>query len=86
MKLVDKFERHTNLFQRMSEARQVDLGDALIAGLIDGQDLRSSVLRCMQCEQTEQCEHWLDDSGPGANPRPTECRNKPLLDRLSARA
>lgn len=83
MGLISKLDRHSALFHRMSEARHVDLADAVVHGVIDGQTLRDSVLRCMQCEQTEQCEHWLDEAGLGDTPEPTECRNRLLLDRLS---
>lgn len=83
MNLVAKLDRHADLFNRMSEARNVDLADAVLHGTVDAQTLRSSVFRCMQCEEADQCEHWLDEAGQGETPKPTGCRNKTLLDRLA---
>jgi hypothetical protein len=68
----------------MSAARDVDFTEALAHGTIDPQALRSAVFSCMQCEETEQCQHWLDEAGAGSTPEPRGCRNKALLDRMRA--
>lgn len=82
MNLIAKLDRHTTLFQRMSAAKDVDFSDALAHGTIDPQAIRSAVFSCMQCEETEQCEHWLNEAGEGPTLEPSGCRNKALLNRM----
>ncbi len=82
MSLLSRIDHHTNLFLRMSEARNADVADALMHGRIDPQTLRSSVFRCMQCDETGKCEQWLDEDGEGPTPEPLGCRNRSLLERL----
>lgn len=83
MGLISKLDHHTNLFHHMAERREVDLAEAVMDGRMNAQDLRSSVFRCMQCEEAGQCEEWLDDAETDLSTAPKGCRNKAMFERLN---
>lgn len=83
MRMLEKLDQHSELFARMADAVQADLGGALIEGRLDGSQLRGAVLRCTSCTDVEQCRDWLVAKGAGAVAAPEYCRNRQLLGRLA---
>ncbi len=85
MALLKKIDRHNDLLQGMAASQGVDLGEALLDGTVTAAGLRGAVLRCMLCENPDDCEARLAVAvETGAQPQvPDYCRNRDLLDRLA---
>jgi hypothetical protein len=83
MSIFQKFERHADLFGRMSDALGVDVVEAAGAGRVADATLRSAVFSCMGCREAGACGDWLDAHPGGASETPDYCRNKSMLDRLA---
>ena len=85
MALLNKIDRHADLVQRMAQSRGADLGDALLDGAVSAGDLRGAVLRCMLCENPDDCAAHLDAAeATGTRPDvPGYCRNHDLMDRIA---
>ncbi len=43
-------------------------------------DLRSAVIRCINCRETEACKVWLKDHADGAHHAPKHCPNSTLFN------
>lgn len=63
-------------------ARAVGAHNGLLGNPSRAAVTRRAVSRCGQCDQTEACEHWLENN-PVADHAPDYCRNRDLFDRLS---
>ena len=84
MGLLDRIDRHSALFQRMADTVHADLGDAMLNGRIDGQGVRAAVFQCMNCDSADECPGWMDAHAESATEAPEYCRNRQLLNRLTA--
>ncbi|MDP1670192.1 DUF6455 family protein [Phaeovulum sp.] len=76
--------RHAALLSRMAESLGLDLSEALMQGVLAGEDWRNAVLRCTSCEDPEACLAWLAgfDSAAPLPTAPEMCRNAGLFDTL----
>ncbi len=74
---MTRMDDHAELMGRMAERAGADLGDALIAGLIDGQTLRAAYFRCYACGATEACRNHLESAAVAP---PEFCRNGRLIE------
>ena len=85
MALLKKIDRHSGLMQRMAETRGADLGEALLDGQVTAAELRGAVLRCMLCEEPDDCEARLAEAlESGAHIEvPEYCRNRALMVRIA---
>ena len=84
MSMLAKIERHSALVTRMTEATGADVVAGMTDGTISETDLRRSVVNCMRCRMVGPCEDWLEETGEGPAQAPEFCRNKAMMDRLSA--
>lgn len=84
MSLFSRFDRHSILVGKMADAVGADIVGAAVKGAVPETALRSAIYGCMGCKETEACEHWLEDHPDGAEAAPEYCRNKRMLDRISA--
>ena len=84
MSMFGKIERHSALMNRMSDATGADIVSGMAGGDISETDLRRSVVNCMRCRMVGPCEDWLEKTGQGPAQAPEFCRNKAMMDRLSA--
>jgi len=74
-KLVGANQRMSRMFALTGADRQIaSIGEA---------EIRSAQARCASCTDTDACERFLETSGPFAV-RPAYCRNRALIDRLTA--
>lgn len=84
MTIFAKFDRHADLFARMADTIDADLGGAAITGRLTEEGLRRAVFACMGCDRAGACEGWLDAHAPGgADAPPSFCRNTGLFQRLA---
>ena len=83
MSFFTKVDRHSALVGRMADTLGADMVGASVSGAVPETALRSAVYNCMSCDETEACEHWLEDHAEGAATTPDYCRNKALLERLA---
>lgn len=83
MSYFSRLDRHSGLVGRMADTLGADIVGAAMSGSVPETALRTAVYGCMCCEETEACEHWLEDHAGGAKAAPDYCRNKALLDRLA---
>ncbi len=79
LKFFDRIYRHMDLMDRMMDVVGVNnklktLPDA--PGV-----LRRAVLRCQTCDNTEECQSFLD-ANSSADEAPVYCRNHDLFARL----
>ena len=84
MSMLRKIERHSALVNRMGEVTGADFVAGMTTGEISETDLRRTVVNCMRCQMAGPCEDWLDETGDGPAEAPEYCRNKAMMDRLSA--
>ena len=84
MSMLGKIERHSALMNRMSDATGADIVAGMASGDISETHLRRSVVNCMRCRMVGPCEDWLEETGQGPAQEPEFCRNKAMMDRLSA--
>ncbi|MFV2053547.1 DUF6455 family protein [Aliiroseovarius sp. YM-037] len=82
MNMFTKFSRHAELVGRMSDVLGVDLGDKAMRGEMPPEELRSTVMRCMGCDNPGGCHDWLETHADGSAQTPGYCRNKAVLERL----
>jgi len=78
MGIFDTLSRRLGLMDRMSDKLGVE------TGAMPPAVYRSAVLRCATCGQADACKGWLDRHDT-AEAAPGYCRNKDLLEGLSAR-
>lgn len=85
-KLVETYERHSELLQSMADTIGVDLGKAMLRHDMQNFPYRDLVFRCSRCSEVEACEAWLSDYKGAVSETPAYCRNKAILERLRAEA
>ena len=78
-----KLAHHAHLVERMGQAVGADLGEALAAGRIGAETVRTAVLRCTGCESAGPCADWLADPQSSHDHAPGYCRNASLFAALS---
>lgn len=83
MTLMNRFDTHADLVNRMAETLGVDLGEQMLRGNLPPQDMRSTVVACMGCKQPGACADWLDAHPEGSDVTPSYCRNKERLEALA---
>ncbi|MDJ0629401.1 MAG: DUF6455 family protein [Rhodobacter sp.] len=84
MSFLEKIERHADLFRRMADTVEADLGEAAMEGRLTEAALRSAIVSCVGCKDAEACGDWLDAQSEGAAKTPGYCRNTALFERLAA--
>ncbi len=77
--------KHAQLVNAMADKSGVDLPRALASGLVTGEGLRTAVVSCMGCTQTDECAQHLSQAEEAAAP-PDFCRNRDVFLRLRALA
>lgn len=73
-----KFDRHSTLFRRMSDALGIDVDARAQSGDFPPEDEIEVVQRCIGCLSPEGCEALLASGAPLQAP-PDYCRNRKQL-------
>jgi len=80
---MKKLDYHANLAYKMADTVGVDLTEAGQRGYFPPETIRSTVFACMGCDDTSDCEHWLEANSKGAAETPSYCRNSDLFATLN---
>ena len=83
-KLVETYERPSEMLQCMADTIGVDLGKAMLRHDMQAYPYRDMVFRCTRCSGVEACDAWLSEYKGPVSETPDYCRNKGILEKLRA--
>ncbi|MCI4666050.1 MAG: DUF6455 family protein [Neomegalonema sp.] len=74
--MFDKLKKHEGLMQEMFQRTGVDISNDGEAGAMSANEYRTSLIRCSQCDCTDECRKFLDATEGKRVAAPSYCRNR----------
>lgn len=80
MSILQRFDRHVELMNRMGDALGVDFETEMLSGMLRPEEYRDKVFRCTSCRNADDCSRLLETSGGSLVRAPEYCRNRADFD------
>lgn len=80
----DPNKPQAELLERMVKRMKRDLEQEVRDGKLDPDDLSDAINRCQNCDNPDDCRHWMTREDTADAPAPLYCRNRALMLKLKA--